>query len=177
MFRLGIVPGGVSAEWSRFVGMLAIPYETVSGPVAVKFRNLQPDVKKKYDQPSGQATHLFNVKATLHTGPQLVVTEGEIDAMTLHGECGIPAVGIPGVSNWQAHYARCIDSFADVVILTDNDERDGRQDNPGMELALKIRRAVRNSRIVSLPPGHDVNSFFLEHGRQAVLDLIPQPFQ
>lgn len=171
MFRLGVVPDDAPTEWRQFVGMLAIPYETVSGPVAVKFRRLDGG-HPKYDGPKGQKAHLFNVKATLHPGPQLVVTEGEFDAITLHGECGIPAVAVPGASAWKHHYPRCVDSFADVVILTDNDKKEDGS-NPGYELALKIKETVRNSRIVQLPADEDVNSFFVKHGREAVLDLIP----
>jgi DNA primase len=176
MFRLGVVPPGASAEWSRFEGMLAIPYETMSGPVAVKFRRLDKSSLHKYDGPAGQSARLFNVKATMSTGSQIVVTEGEIDAITLTAECGLPAVGVPGVSNWQPHYSRCVDGFADVIILTDNDnKREGQ--NPGLDLALKIRESVRNSRIVSLPPGYDVNDYFVEFGKQAVLDLVPSVTQ
>lgn len=79
---------------------------------------------------------------------------------------------MPGASAWKHHYPRCVDSFADVVILTDNDNKEDGS-NPGYELALKIKETVRNSRIVQLPADEDVNSFFVKHGREAVLDLIP----
>lgn len=173
MFRLGVVPGGTSAEWAQYEGMLAIPYHTVTGPVAVKFRHLD-GTEPKYMCPKGQGTRLFNATAALDPGPQLVVCEGEVDAMTMHGECGIPAVGVPGTQNWKPHFRRVVESFGDVVILTDNDNKKDNS-NPGLDLALLIRESVRSSRIVGLPPGHDVNSFFVAFGRQALLDLIPEP--
>lgn len=173
MFRLGVVPTGATAEWAQYEGMLAIPYLTVSGPVAVKFRRLDGG-EPKYTGPKGQGTRLFNATAVLDPGPQLVVVEGELDAITLHGECGVPAVGVPGAQNWRPHYRRVVDSFGDVVILTDNDnKRPG--DNPGLDLALQIRESVRNSRIVGLPPGHDVNSFFVAYGRDSLLGLLKTP--
>lgn len=173
MFRLGVVPGGTSAEWSQYQGMLAIPYETVTGPVAVKFRHLD-GTEPKYMCPKGQGTRLFNATAVLDPGPQLVVCEGELDAITMHGECGIPAVGVPGTQNWKPYFRRVVESFGDVIILTDNDNKKDGQ-NPGLDLALLIRESVRSSRIVSLPPGYDVNSFYVAHGREALLSLMPEP--
>lgn len=171
MFHLGTVPTEAPPEWRKWVGQLAIPYLAVKGPVGVKFRRLD-GLEPKYDGPAGQKSRLFNVRATLDPGPQLVITEGELDAITLHGVCGVPTVAVPGATSWKAHYPRVVDSFADVVILTDNDAKDNGT-NPGLQLALKIKESVRNSRIVTLPPGHDVNSFYVEHGKDALLELIP----
>lgn len=173
MFRLGAVPGETSGEWQEYRGMLAIPYETVTGPVAVKFRRLDGGTPK-YTAPKGQGTRLFNATAVLDPGPQLVVVEGELDAITMHGECGVPAVGVPGAQAWRSHYRRVVESFGDVVILTDNDDKKDGQ-NPGLDLALKVRESVRSSRIVSLPPGHDVNSFFLDYGKGELLKLLETP--
>lgn len=171
MFRLGVVPGGTPAEWQRFVGMLGIPYLTVSGAVAIKFRRLDGG-EPKYDGPRGQKTGLFNAIACMDDSDRIVVTEGEIDAITLHAQCGVPAVGVPGATNWKKHYRRCIDGFSDVVILTDNDEAPDRTTNPGQDLALKVKDQIPSARIVELPAGFDVNEFFVNHGRDAVLELI-----
>ena len=171
MFRLGGVSGEVSGEWARFNGMLAIPYLSGLGePVAVKFRRLDGG-SPKYDGPAGQGTRLFNVSACLSDGDVIVVTEGEIDAMTLHAECGIPAVGVPGVKAWKKHHKRCLDGFNDVVILTDNDAKDDGS-NPGLGLAVDIKGQLPSSRIVRLPEGEDVNSFFVKHGAEAVRELV-----
>lgn len=171
MFRLGVVPTGETGEWARFAGMLAIPYINRAGPVAVKFRAMNDDQTPKYTGPAGQKTHLFNALACTDPGDRIIVTEGEIDAITLHAECGIPAVGVPGVTNWKPWYKRCIDGFNDVVILTDNDVKESGA-NPGMELAVRVKESMPQARIVTLPPGHDANSFYLEHGRDGVLSLI-----
>lgn len=171
MFRLGSVPSGVSAEWSRYTGMLALPYLTVNGPASVKFRHLD-GTEPKYLAPEGQELRLFNVRACMHTGGQIIVTEGEIDAITLHAECGLPAVGVPGASSWRKHYRRLLEGFNDVVILTDNDVKSNGS-NPGRDLALKIKDSISQSRIVSLPPGEDVNSYFKKVGKEGMFDLIP----
>ena len=170
MFRLGVVPSTASAEWSRFQGMLALPYHTVTGPVAVKFRRLDGG-QPKYDGPAGQKVGLFNAIACMDPGNQIVITEGEIDAITLHAECGIPAVGIPGVGNWKRYYRRCVDGFNDVIIMTDNDAKENGS-NPGLELAIKIKESVPHARVIHLPPGEDVNSFFVRHGASGVSRLI-----
>jgi len=167
MFHLGAVNGDCHREWHRFTGMLAIPYLTVNAPAAMKFRRITGD-GQKYDQPSGQSTHLFNVKATFDAGSRLVIVEGEMDAVIMHGECGVPAVAVPGATAWKRHYVRCVDSFEQVVVLTDRDDA-----GEGLKLAMKIKAAMPSVRIAELPKGEDVNSFFLKEGKDGVVDLLP----
>lgn len=168
-FRLGYVSDPLPGD-ERYEGMLVVPYITATGPVAVKYRNLRPDAEPRYLAPAGQETHLYNVTDVLITSDRIVICEGEIDAMTV-SSLGIPSVGVPGAKAWRHFYRRVFDGYSDVVVLVDNDQKEDGS-NPGQDLALVIRKSMRDSRNVLLPANTDVNAFMLQYGRDALLNLI-----
>ena len=62
----------------------------------------------KYMGLPGTHTRLYNVLALQQAGDFIAVCEGEIDAITLHYKCGVPAVGVPGANSWKPHYTRLL---------------------------------------------------------------------
>lgn len=168
-FRLGWVEKAAPGHDERFVGTIAIPYMTQAGVVAMKFRRID-DSKPKYDQPSGQKQHLYNVQAILDAVSRLVIVEGELDAIasTLAGH---PACGIAGVNNWRTSWVRCFDGIEKIVVCTDNDEKvDGK--NPGQELASQLLKDLPQAVRVALPAGHDVNSTIQSFGAHRFTALV-----
>jgi DNA primase len=152
-------------------GWLSIPYITVLGHcVGFKFRRLD-DGKPKYGSPLGQKSHLYNVAdVTLDVG-SIVICEGELDAVVLSGMCNIPAVGVPGVTAWKPHFARLFSGFDTVYIVGDNDvKEDG--SNPGAEFSRRVASELTNGQIIQLPPGMDINEFYLAEGPDALNNLL-----
>jgi len=152
-------------------GWLSIPYITVMGHcVGFKFRRLD-DGKPKYGSPLGQKSHLYNVvDVTLDVG-SIVVCEGELDTVVLSGMCNIPAVGVPGVTAWKPHFARLFNGFDTVYIVGDNDvKEDG--SNPGAEFSRRVASELTNGQIIQLPPGMDINEFYLAEGPDAINKLL-----
>ena len=138
--------------------------------VGYKFRRLD-DAKPKYGSPVGQKAHLYNVEDTLILGPHLVVCEGELDTVITSGVLGIPAVGVPGVQAWKPHFSKLMMGYDTVFIVGDNDiKEDG--SNPGMEFSKRVASEVLNSQIVTLPPGMDINDYYLAHGADATRALL-----
>jgi DNA primase len=152
-------------------GLLSIPYITVLGHcVGFKFRRLD-DGKPKYGSPLGQKSHLYNVADVTLDVPSIVVCEGELDAVVLSGMCNIPAVGVPGVTAWKPHFARLFTGFDTVFIVGDNDvKEDG--SNPGAEFSRRVSSELTNGQIVQLPPGMDINEFYLAEGPDALNNLL-----
>lgn len=152
-------------------GWLSIPYITVLGHcVGFKFRRLD-DGKPKYGSPLGQKSHLYNVADVTLDVPNIVVCEGELDAVVLSGMCNIPAVGVPGVTAWKPHFARLFTGFDRVFIVGDNDvKEDG--SNPGAEFSRRVSSELTNGQIVELPPGMDINEFYLAEGPDALNNLL-----
>ena len=152
-------------------GWLSIPYITVLGYcVGFKFRRLD-DGKPKYGSPLGQKSHLFNVSDLTLDVPSVVVCEGELDAIVLSGLCGIPAVGVPGVTAWKPHFSRLFTGFDTVYIVGDNDMKDDGT-NPGAEFARRVQGELTNGQIVQLPPGMDINELYLAEGPEKLHHLL-----
>ena len=165
-FLLGaVVSPETSDEPAR--GMLAIPYLTPSGPVALRFRRPpEKETGPKYWQPEGTDLTIFNVRAFFAGEHVLVITEGEIDCMTVN-QCGIPAVGIPGASAWKDHYQPLFEGYDRVIICADNDDT-----GAGSKFAAKVARQVPGPEVVLMPENHDVNSFYCEVGPAGLREYL-----
>lgn len=154
----------------RFQGMIALPYVTPAGVVAIKFRcPLDHDCKaeghSKYDQPS-QHARLYNVQALHMPGDVAAICEGEFDALVMTHRVGIPAVATPGTT-WLDHWPRCMADYERVLVLADSDvKEDG--SNPGLKHANKVASTMSNAEVVSPPPGLDCTDWFLAEGAEAI---------
>jgi len=161
-FMLGSITKPINGH-EMYQGWLSIPYITASGGcVGFKFRRLD-DAKPKYGSPTGQKAHLYNVFDITIDSPYVVVCEGELDAIVTSGELGIPAVGVPGVAAWKPHFPKLFAGYETIFVVGDNDiKEDG--SNPGAEFAKRVANEVMNSQIVTLPPGMDINDYYLVNG-------------
>src|SRR5690348_4853437 len=117
MFRLGLVDDPVPGH-EPYEGRLSIPYLTRTGVVALTFRcvhdhNCKDAGHSKYLKPPATPSRLYNTTALFTDKPFVAIAEGELDALTLTMN-GIPAVGVPGASNWRRYYNRCFEDFNQV---------------------------------------------------------------
>ncbi|WP_307816221.1 MULTISPECIES: toprim domain-containing protein [unclassified Streptomyces] len=161
-FRLGYVESPLPGhEVAR--GMLSIPYLTRSGVVTLRFRRIGDGDGPKYRSVPGDPPRIFNANALLVPSDHIAICEGEFDAIA-STVAGIPAIGIAGVSAWKSYFARCFKGYRAVYILADQDDK-----GQGMEFAEKVAEQIKNARISPMPSGHDVNSFVLQNGREALL--------
>jgi DNA primase len=87
-------------------------------------------------------------------------------------EAGIPAVGVPGVAAWKPYYPKLFTGFDIIYVIGDNDTREDKETNPGAEFARRVASEVLNSQIVQLPPGMDINEFYLAEGPDALNNLL-----
>ena len=169
-FQLGTVSAPHNGH-EMHEGWLSIPYITASGScVGFKFRRID-DGKPKYGSPTGQKAHLYNVCDITIDSPHIVVCEGELDAVITSGVLGIPAVGVPGVAAWKPHFPKLFNGYETIYVVGDNDiKEDG--SNPGAEFAKRVANEVMNSVIVTLPPGMDINDYYLAHGAEKTRELL-----
>jgi len=169
-FNLGTITDPINGH-EMYEGWISIPYMTaLEMCVGFKFRRLD-DGKPKYSSPTGQKAHLYNVTDTTILSPHIVVCEGELDTVITSGVLGIPAVGIPGVQAWKPHFTKLFTGYDTVFVVGDNDiKEDG--SNPGAEFSKRVASEVLNSQIVTLPPGMDINDYYLAHGADATRALL-----
>jgi DNA primase len=158
-FRLGAVTDPIDDSHRKFLGGLVIP--NVCGGrdphvVGIKVRNLDPEAKTKYNQPSHQVARIFNLRALNTVRTFVGISEGELDSVIL-SQAGIPAVAIPGANNWAPYRARIFDGL-EIIQFVDNDEA-------GQALV----RAMADMRNVTLRyperPAKDVNDQWLQLGQ------------
>ena len=169
-YQLGTVTEPLNGH-EMHEGWISIPYITASGScVGFKFRRID-DGKPKYGSPTGQKAHLYNVCDITLDSPHIVVCEGELDAVITSGMLGIPAVGVPGVAAWKAHFPKLFAGYETIYVVGDNDiKEDG--SNPGAEFAKRVANEVMNAVIVTLPPGMDINDHYLKFGADATRALL-----
>lgn len=159
-FRLGYVADPYQGE-EMYKGRISIPYTTISGVVAIRYRMVELSEKKFLSQ-SGCSPRPYNVDC-LKRAPFIIITEGEPDTWICH-QMGFPSVGIPGVETWESVWARLL-RFRRVVMFADGDD-------PGKRLAAIIKKDVHNLNVFSMPYKKDVNIMYLERGRQYFVDLL-----
>ena len=169
-YRLGTITNPIEGH-QMYEGWISIPYFTALDIcVGFKFRRLD-DGKPKYGSPVGQKAHLFNVSATMSPTSSIVICEGEFDAIVMEANCGVPAVGVPGVAAWKPFYHKLFSGFDTVYVIGDNDiKEDGT--NPGAEFSRRVASEITNGQIVQLPPGMDITDFYLANGIEATTNLV-----
>lgn len=155
-----------------FEGRLSIPYVTPTGVVDLRFRCIEHEKCEghaKYLSLPNATPTLFNVRAFGIDSPYIAITEGEMDGIATELFCGIPAVGVPGVHMWAKYkyWRRCFEGYETVFIIPDGDKE-------GRGLANQISRDLSegNPLVVKMPDGLDANRFLMEHGAQAMFDLM-----
>lgn len=143
-------------------GRVCIPHLNMRGISVLRFRAMPGVEGPKYWQPPGSHVDIYNVVELAVPRAEIAVTEGEIDCMTLH-QAGIPAVGFPGVSSFKDYYRHLFEGYRQVTICADNDDK-----GQGAGFAEKLATKVPGPRPILMPEGHDVNSFYMAAGREAL---------
>jgi DNA primase len=160
-FRLGVAQGqDVSPNHESKRGWLTIPYLSPTGVLSMRFRRPpDSDHQAKYWSPAGSKSRVFNTNALLNPGHWIAICEGEFDTMAAT-QAGIPAVGFPGVKSWQPYCRHMLSGFSRIVVLADNDDKDGQ----GAKFGEMIAEQLEGVEVALAPPGHDVNSTLKELG-------------
>lgn len=177
-FRLGLVgtsPADIHPGHEHVAGRLAIPALGPKGVQSIRFRCLLDhdchDVDcPKYLGVDGVPTKLHNLRAVAEATDRIVIQEGEMDDI-IWNQCGVPAVGVPGVHNWKPHYARIFEGFPEVIVVGDNDAS-----GEGQKFVNKLVKQMRNARGVIVGAlAEDVTDFYTREGRDALLGALGLP--
>jgi len=144
-FRIGLKQD--DTKW------ITIPHVKDRRVVNLKHRRLEPG-EPKYKRTKGAETVLFNVDS-LDVSKPVIITEGEIDAMTLwdrgfRNVCAVTAGAQAGF-----RWGEALEGVKSIYLLYDMDE-------PGRRGAESVARQLGMDRThnVVLPRGKDVNEYF-----------------
>jgi DNA primase len=165
-FKLGYVADPLPIDRGTAQGRLAIPHRTLNGYRTIRFRALgeTPKGVPKYWQPAGTTVGVFGVETLATPASQVIVTEGEIDAITLW-QAGYPAIGFPGAQSIKPYQEYLFEGFERVIICGDGDEA-------GQAFTNKLANMVPNPTPVTLPDGKDINEVYNHGGQKALTELL-----
>ena len=169
-FRLGVVADPMPGH-EKFRDMLCVPYLHPTGyPLTVRFRCMKQHNHREYGHGkymgiSGDQARMFNVGGIVRAGREIHVTEGEFDAMILN-QIGLPAVALPGATNWSPHYRVLLAGFSRVWVWGDPDEA-------GAEMVNTIARSLRQAVGVRIKDG-DITDNFLTRGAGHLRSLVDE---
>jgi twinkle protein len=132
------------------------PYMRDGELVNFKLRN--PDEKKDMQQAGGAEPCLFGWHLIDPKARTVAITEGEIDAMSLH-QCGVPALSVnagAGNHQWIESDWQRLERFSEILIFFDNDDA-------GEKGAKEVMRRLgleRCKRVVI--PSKDANQWLMD---------------
>lgn len=162
-FRLGFLERPLPED-RHLRNRISIPYITAGGIVGIKYRSIS-DLDPKYKSNVGfESKRIFNPMALNSKHRKVYVCEGEIDCITLV-QIGLPAVAIPGVSNWDRRASRAFRNRR-VIVAADGDDV-----GQGLEFAKTVTTDCEDSGYVLLE-GNDVNSLFLSDGAERLKEVL-----
>lgn len=160
-FQIGFVKRPIRGD-QRFRNSIAVPYLTPSGIVSMKFRTIKDDTEYRFAKDSGDPNRIFNTGALMQTQP-VWVSEGEFDAMAL-AQCGLPALAIPGATQWKDEWARVFRG-RDVTVVCDGDEA-------GRQFGEKLTSRIYGAKIIEMPDDEDVCSMLVSKGEDWIKGAV-----
>src|ERR1700674_626524 len=136
---------------------LVIPYLSVEGNVTFAKYRTMPPAEKDFTCPSGWDVGLYNSPALSDDCKEIIMVEGEADALSLLSHGIENVVGVPGAGVKKHTWIETIDRVnPQVYILFDSDQAGTKG---GQELASRI--GIEKCLKIVLPKGiKDINEFF-----------------
>lgn len=165
-YALGCVIDPLPGD-ERFRGCLSIPYLGRRDVVSIKYRCvLHKDCHAeggeghaKYGKYKDDKAKLYNTAAFFLAGDVIGICEGEVDAVQATEVLGIPTVGIPGATQWQAYskiWLLALKEYDRIVVFADGDDK-------GLAAARTITADLGNRyTLVKCFDGEDVSSMIVK---------------
>jgi DNA primase len=174
-YGLGFVDDPLPGH-APFNGWLAIPYMRYSpggkgwSVIGMRFRCMADHNHKqvhgggKYMVNPGTSTHLYNTVAVLKNESEIILTEGELDAVASETMLDLGAVGVPGANTWNSTFARIFKGYQRVYVLEDGDPA-------GAAFGEAVAATLPNIRRIPMPEGMDVNEV-LAHPSMGIDEVL-----
>ena len=175
-----IVSRGISLETAQNFnlchkkGWIGIPSFRNGKCIVIKWRSLPPAKKSFLREPSGAESMLYNEDALSLPNKEIIVTEGEIDALTLLDRGIRNVVSVPnGASSIDPDWVKRLRKKKKVYLAFDPD-RAGQSGSETLAALVGEGRCFR----VSLPEGEDPNEYFKKHSIEDFNKLLDgaEPF-
>ena len=157
--------------------ILVFPFYDEKGVmVAAKYRNTKfvkgVDKNKEFFESDTKPVLFGMMQASDKTKP-LIITEGQLDSLSI-ADCGIPnAVSVPNGANGSTWQSLCYDwvmGFPEIIIFGDGDE-------PGQTMVERIIKGfpnakIKNVRKIDYLGEKDANDILRAYGKQAIINCV-----
>jgi hypothetical protein len=166
--RFGVVDDPAPGH-GPYRGWLSIPYLRHDGePLQLRFRCLNPgcgvgvtekenhEGHGKYMSLEDEPVRIYGIQSIHEAGNEIHVTEGEFDRNTLRYKMDLPAVGLPGATQWQTRHRKALAGFSRIWVWADPDDA-------GAKFARKVCASLRQAKVVPLKHG-DVTKTYVDLG-------------
>ena len=157
---------------------LTLPFRNPSGGITgLAVRTILPDVSPKYINSVGSEKGLFNLNAYAVREQDVVLTEGQFDALILSERCGLNGVAVTGSSLNESHLA-VLEKFKvkSITLCFDGDTAGREAVRKAIQTYVKFPHPQARLYVMRLPDGYDPDTFLKEHpnGKEAFLQLHQQ---
>ena len=134
---------------------------------SIKYRTIPPADKKMWRE-KGMAAPLFNGQAVDYTADNIVLCEGEFDAMSLWqaGHHNVVSTST-GAKGFAPEWVQALTDFKSIILCYDGD-------SAGQSATRDLVRRLGEDRchIVPMPSGDDANDILCKQGDQFLYDLV-----
>ncbi|MFT4962296.1 MAG: putative DNA primase/helicase [Paracoccaceae bacterium] len=167
--RKQVGPNGLRCDGA---GNLIVPLRDTDG-VLHTIETITPAGNKRYLAGGAKAGHFCVIGGPIKPTGAFLICEGWATGASLSEATGLPVVvamdagNLVGVAN-EVNRAY---PDADITIVADNDDKPGRDINPGVSAATKAAVAVA-ARLAIPPISGDANDLAVLHGAEAVVKLV-----
>jgi hypothetical protein len=150
---------------------LILPYRRDGKVVFLQAHCMDSGRTPRYLRPRDAVPVLYNVDVlrTLADGDRVFLVEGAIDCLTLE-ERGYPAVAVVSMNNFKPHW---VEDFRGLETYVAHNGEEGAE-RAASAMAVLFAKSDLGLRVIRLPRGHDVNSFFAEGGTQPEFEHLVQ---
>ena len=163
--RKQVGPNGLRGD---SFGNLIVPLRDVEG-VLHTIETIAPMGEKRYLAGGAKAGHFCTIGGPVAAAGRFLICEGWATGASLHEATGLPVVAAMDAGNLAPVAVQLRRSHPDAVItiVADNDDKPGREINPGVTAATKAAVAIEARLAIPPVPG-DANDLALEQGAHAV---------
>jgi putative DNA primase/helicase len=152
----------------ELLDVLLVPLRDLDGTIHM-LQRIYEDGTKRFLSGGAKAGHFTLIGAALENAHGILLCEGWATGATAHEATGLPVIAAMDAGNLLRVAPLIRDRFPDatLVILADNDQKPGRDTNPGVNAAMTAARAT--NALIAIPsiPG-DFNDLAAVSGIDAV---------
>ena len=140
---------------------LVLPYLSVEGNVTFAKYRTCPPAEKDFTCPSGHDAGLYNSPALHDECKEIIMVEGECDALSLMSHNIENVVGVPGAGTHKAAWIETLDKINPKIYILFDSDKAGTKGAQALAARIGIERCLK----ITLPKDtKDINDFFTAGG-------------